>query len=369
MATLADVLRNFVPPKESALADPIKEHFRTLPQELAKNQQAMDKSMAGMFKTDMATGQPNPNYYPEAVNEMTQLGSGMAGTMIGPSSALWNKANAFTAAKMLKQGVPEDEVFKATGTVKGLDNQFRQEISDEKALIKGSGKFGDVYEQRKAAYGVTTPTVDEVLRHPELFEAYPQLKGNQVMLLPANSRNNASYSPMEGIIRVNPNLTSDQATSSMLHELQHGVQEIEGFNKGTDAGFILKNLQNQQDEIEGRLIEANRAASKAVGTDAYDALMKARDKIGQEYRNLVGTDIRGILGKAMDEYKAYGGEAEARLTQARQKLTNEQRKNIFPFSKGKNALDINPNDVIIQMEHNSPILTRKQLMQQLLDSK
>jgi hypothetical protein len=366
MATLSDLLRaGYVPPTESALADPIKKHIRSIPQKFEENQRAQMDLLAraypgNTFKSNMLEGDP------AAMAELAmQLPT--AGMMIGPSSPLWNKANAFKAAKMLKQGVPEEEVFKVTGTVKGLDNAFRQEISDEKALVKGGGKFGDVYEQRKTAYGVTTPTVDEVLRHPELFEAYPQLKGQQVHLLPATSRNNASYSPTEGIIRVNPNLTSDQATSSMLHELQHGIQEIEGFNKGTDAGFILKNLQNQQDEIEGRLTEANRAASKAAGTDAYEALMKARDKIGQEYRNLVGTDIRGILGKAMDEYKAYGGEAEARLTQARQKLTNEQRRNIFPFAKNKNALDINPEDAIIQMEHNSPTITRRQLMQQLLD--
>jgi hypothetical protein len=73
MATLAEVLRGFTPPTTSALADPIKEHFRTLPQQLATNQQAMNKSMGGMFKTDMATGQPNPNYYPEATSEVTQL--------------------------------------------------------------------------------------------------------------------------------------------------------------------------------------------------------------------------------------------------------------------------------------------------------
>jgi len=73
MATLADVLRNYAPPTDSALADPIKEHFRTLPQQLATNQQAMDNTMASMYKTDMATGQPNPNYRPEAMNEFTQM--------------------------------------------------------------------------------------------------------------------------------------------------------------------------------------------------------------------------------------------------------------------------------------------------------
>lgn len=77
--TLASVLKDYIPPTESALADPIKEHFRTLPAQLEANQAAMDKSMAGMFKTDMATGQPNPNYYPEAVNEMTQIMPGIMG--------------------------------------------------------------------------------------------------------------------------------------------------------------------------------------------------------------------------------------------------------------------------------------------------
>jgi hypothetical protein len=72
MPTLADVLRNYTPPTKSALADPIKEHFRTLPQQLAQNQAAMDNTMASMYKTDFM-GKPNPNYRPEAIQEFTQL--------------------------------------------------------------------------------------------------------------------------------------------------------------------------------------------------------------------------------------------------------------------------------------------------------
>jgi hypothetical protein len=72
MATLADLLRSgYKPPTESALADPIKEHFRNLPQTLETNQRAMDKTIAGMNKTDIM-GRPNPNYYPEAMQEFTQ---------------------------------------------------------------------------------------------------------------------------------------------------------------------------------------------------------------------------------------------------------------------------------------------------------
>jgi len=72
MPTLADALRGYTPPTTSALGDPIVEHFRTLPQQLATNQQAMDNTMASMYKTDLGTGQPNPNYRPEAMNEFTQ---------------------------------------------------------------------------------------------------------------------------------------------------------------------------------------------------------------------------------------------------------------------------------------------------------
>jgi hypothetical protein len=94
MATLADALRGYTPPTESALADPIVEHFRTLPQQLATNQAAMDKTMGGMYKTDLATGQPNPNYYPEAMGEFTQMMPMMMGSIGKVSNGLKRMAIA-----------------------------------------------------------------------------------------------------------------------------------------------------------------------------------------------------------------------------------------------------------------------------------
>jgi len=38
MATLAELLKSYTPPTESALADPIKQHFKTLPQKFEENQ-------------------------------------------------------------------------------------------------------------------------------------------------------------------------------------------------------------------------------------------------------------------------------------------------------------------------------------------
>lgn len=86
MATLAEVLRGYQPPTTSALGDPIKEHFRTLPQQLATNQQKMDRAMGGMFQTDFL-GKPNPNYYPEAINDFMPMmvGSFLPSTPLKPN--------------------------------------------------------------------------------------------------------------------------------------------------------------------------------------------------------------------------------------------------------------------------------------------
>ena len=81
--TLADALRQTGYAQDGQLQAPaptqpnltsiLKNHIDTLPQQLTTNQQAMDNTMASMYKTDMATGQPNPNYRPEAMNEFTQM--------------------------------------------------------------------------------------------------------------------------------------------------------------------------------------------------------------------------------------------------------------------------------------------------------
>jgi hypothetical protein len=64
MATLADLLRaGYVPPTESALADPIKEHIRSIPQKFEENQRAQMDLLAraypgNTFKSNMLEGDP-----------------------------------------------------------------------------------------------------------------------------------------------------------------------------------------------------------------------------------------------------------------------------------------------------------------------
>lgn len=279
--------------------------------------------------------------------------------MIGPESKLWKPEMAFQAGKMEAKGKTPEEIHQTTGMVRGLDNQWRTEISDQFATLKGSGTYGETVMNRMSALEkdktAEPVTLNDILYHPKLSEAYPDLMNTEVQFTKKGSKNKGELAHTnEGyIIRVNPDLPSDQATSTILHEVQHGIQGEEGWNRGANYQEILKKYDAQEKEIEERLKESNRALSKSVGTPDYEKLMAERDKIGKEYRDFVGEKGIGKYDKAYEEYAKHGGEAESRLTQLRAKLSDEERLKHFPyqFAPENHGLDINPDEAIITTHH------------------
>jgi hypothetical protein len=142
MATLADLLRGgYTPPTTSALADPIKEHFRTLPQQLDTNQRAMDKTMAGMYQTDIM-GKPNPSYYPEAMQEFTQ--NYMPAIMGSTTAVRMAKAmeNAMLPIEKGGLGLPAGNTAAQRAKAMGYDTPvYHGTNADIEAFnVKGKGK-------------------------------------------------------------------------------------------------------------------------------------------------------------------------------------------------------------------------------------
>jgi hypothetical protein len=364
MATLADLLRaGYKPPTESALADPIKEHFKNLPQTTQQNllQQRQDIDNA-LQMTPQGAVIADTDAFGRVMSEVPNV----AGMMVGPSSALWNEGNAFKAAKMLKQGIPESEVFKATNTAKGLEGQFRQELSDANSHIKGGPTFYDTVMNRMTA--LQKPSGEpmyakDVFYHPEIYKSYPALENIEIQFIPKGNKATASYNPVKNVISLNEKLTPDQARSSMLHEMQHAIQEAEGFNKGADANSIIGYHVKHYDDLMGEIGDLNAQMSKVVGTPDYDNLMNRRMDLVKKVQALGDPLVEGSK-----VYKRYGGEAEARLTQARRNLRPEKAQEIYPFTEGKYALDINPLEAIIDTEVVNAPINRRQMLEQLLKS-
>ena len=292
------------------------------------------------------------------------LGFMPAGIMIGPSAATWNKEAAFKAAQMEKAGKTPQEIWEATQTAKGLDNYLRQEIPDNRSFLMGGDTFGETVMNRMKALETDKPTVKDILYHTDLLEAYPQLGNIEIQFTKKGNPANAEWLPTENIIRVNADLPVDQAKNSLLHELQHAVQKEEVWNTGADAHSILKKHFDKQKELQDEItklnVEMKYYANKPEFADKYQEIMDKKAAIAKKYSYDPHSD-------ALKEYKSYGGEAEARLTQGREKLTKEERAKIYPYAKGDKALDIDPETALIRLDHNLPTITRKELLEQQLN--
>jgi len=193
-----------------------------------------------------------------------------AGIFIGPKAKTWNAAMAAKAAELLKQGHSAESVRRVTGTHFGADGLPRQEISDAASVLR---RFSSP----------NASTVAETLDHPELVAAYPELaKKIKVKINKAPDETGMYHN---GGIQIDaPDESS--AKSLLLHEIQHGIQEAEGFARGGSPEEFIKN--------------ARWAAKKRGMPDGW----------AEE--------------KAYNDYLKLAGENESNLVQKRRGLTQEE---------------------------------------------
>ena len=306
---------------------------------------------------------------------------GIAGTFIGPKSKLWN-TEAHSLAKALEaKGANPEEIWKQTGNVKAPDNMWRQEIPDNEAMAfqypkEGNMSYLDKYSQElyNVPYGRLPSSekgmggqrdkvikladaemkkyeqVGTTLSHPKLYESYPNLK--DIELQQWIGPKEGSYYP-QGRSNKEPNPyiavgaeSPEQLKSTLLHELQHGIQMNEGFSRGGSPTEFLTPLVKKRDELYGNITELNNKLSNAVGTSEYEKLMNQKLRLIPEVTQY--DDMINLKDKAFNQYQRLLGESEARLTQNRIPLTQEQRLQNFPYAEGKFGLDVPYKNLLVK---------------------
>jgi hypothetical protein len=103
---------------------------------------------------------------------------------------------------------------------------------------------------------VPLPTIDQVLDFPELFEEYPVLREMRVTDVPGifNIGLSGAYDDKNNILMLasQPNTPEGRQTlaSVALHEIQHGLQTIEGFPKGgSSSAYFPKGYEEKRNEL------------------------------------------------------------------------------------------------------------------------
>ena len=283
------------------------------------------------------------------------------GMFIGPSSPMFNKQMAFEATKLSKKGKTPQEIWQQTGTVKGPDGQWRQEISDKSSRYDPEA-LADLRAVENFDYLKHTQPLGGTLEHQELYKAYPDLGDMPVHFMPTERMGGAygAYSPSKNRMTLRDTLSPEKARSSSLHEIQHAIQEREGFAVGGNArdfAAMRAKALNQIGELNTQMSAlAKQLENKTLPKAQQDALRAQYDQAMETRQGLVSN-------ASIDPMQAYGnlmGEAEARLTQRRMDLGPRQRRENFPFEYTGEAgygLDV-PLEGLIYMDKSGSILDR-----------
>lgn len=300
------------------------------------------------------------------------------------------------AESMRAQGKTPQEIRLATGWEQGADGKWRYEIPDFKfkdgwdsAVRDARSRLDSEYAKRQENVSddseflaleeqlaaekrnlIVSRNLSEIVDAPELFSAYPQLKDLTVEFGPLPDRVGGYFSEDRNVIRLplDSAISSKQARSTLVHEVQHAVQRIEGFTRGSNPeAFPLKSFALWRD-ME-RLRELRRSDAWKEYKQKNDAIdpFEASDEQWAEITALENNpDVAAVLaeverlrnkwgfsetvvrainsdewdpfsstGRELDDsdpdyrvrqYRNVAGEVEARNVQSRLDLSDEERR-------------------------------------------
>jgi hypothetical protein len=328
----------------------------------------LPKPQTGLLNqsTELASSMVNPAAAAKGVS------IGLLGTFIGKGSKLWNAESNSIAKALEKEGLAPETIWSQTGNVKAPDGKWRQEISDAEAKIKA--QYDPEYQ-----YYRDVNNLGDILEHPKLFEAYPEAKNINISQMSGNpfigGSSGAYYSPKQ-ISETTGNVIPDRiglyqdrllnpetTKSSLLHETGHYIQGKENMGRGGSPSLFSQDMQekvswaNQQvaeknaqmNETYKMLEEARANKFNDPSAEKRIAALKSRyDKLLDEKLSYVKDAQLDPKEEAFKQYQRLLGEAEARLTQSRIPLTQEQRLQYYPYTEGQYGLDVPYGELVVQ---------------------
>lgn len=170
-------------------------------------------------------------------------------------------ADYAVAQQMERKGEDPATIRVATGWERNpYDNEWRYLQADDMAfesplLEDMISDFDAAKEYNAMAFNPDgSIELQDLIGHPDLFQIYPEARNIRVFIRKAAPGNTTqgSFDPRDKSIEVYTSATDPLGT--LLHEIQHWVQDKEGFATGASPESVWNKLSNEQ-----KLSEADRA--------------------------------------------------------------------------------------------------------------
>lgn len=299
----------------------------------AKSSEMTPDEYLESLRDQLARGEISEDEFSDLFDEYYNGGTERQYSFAGQKASTANLEHLKNAQEMETLGADMKSIRKATGWFKGMDGKWRFEIDDSKAEFrrdgdarlmqeKGYQRMQELTDKWIASINDGTEFTEaeqtemeqlgekyydavweekymltDFLKHDELFEAYPRLKGVALEFdeLPAGT--NGFFSKRSNTIVLSDKLFGKSA-DTLIHEIQHIIQNYEGFAKGSNPRYWNERMEN--------------GYSKRWSTG--EEMMP-----GELYHNTAG-------------------EIEARDAASRRTLTPEERKNKSPNLGDENTV-------------------------------
>lgn len=171
---------------------------------------------------------------------------------IKSDSNMYNKAVAVynQAQNMAKDGKSNIEIFRKTGWFKDDAGKMKFSFSDKDMNLKKK------YFKENFEYDL-----EDILEHDTLFMFYPELRKYTVEFQDINKgrrkedgRINGSFDSTKKKIRLDIFKAGlkENTEGTLIHEIQHAIQNIEGFTRGTSRKLGKKQYRKSLGEREAR---------------------------------------------------------------------------------------------------------------------
>ena len=263
--------------------------------------------------------------------------------------------NLNVARQMEKDGKSTRNLWLATGWMRGKDHKWRYEIPDGKIKLSKLKEYRKVTDEIDAIYKkidddpnyIPSSREEEIINYnihidnffdaPELFNAYPQLR-DIVTFFSDLGDAAAMYFPGPRIIEIDRNINSAKELKvSIIHELQHAVQEIEGF--ATGWGY--------DENKDAKYVKADKKIQTILGSINPDTLQKISNIFSADDAEKVQSLISSLTpdeliilenlkaafkernkrsSELFSRYERHAGEVEARNTETRSNWGEKRRR-------------------------------------------
>ena len=218
--------------------------------------------------------------------------------------------------------------------------------------------------------------IGSLLKHDQLFNAYPEMKNIKIRLAVDDSVTmNGFYDRKDNLIEMTaPN--KEKLMAGLLHELQHAIQSIEGFARGgspsqfdykdatseylgrvsnkiidllnsnKEFGATVRKVKQEFTKLSNKYPQTTEDGHESVNwdkvpTDESEAYFKLLDQTEEhpevERWHDLETEYRiarrdGKTLTPFEQYQSLAGEVEARNVESRRHFTEEERREFSPIA-------------------------------------